>query len=107
MAMVIHERVADVKGVGKWDFTTGRYIPHNGGSRSRLPLYDDKNYPRYVGFVGVDEHLSADLYTMPALYTFLGGHAVVPEGHGSVFVKLIQEQTLARLQAEDEDAAKH
>ena len=106
MAMVIHERVPDVKGVGKWDFTTGRYIPHTGGSRSRLPLYDDKAYSRYVGFVGVDEHLSADIFTMPALYTFLGGAAVTPEGHGSVFVKLIQEQTLARLKAEDEDAAK-
>jgi hypothetical protein len=106
MTMVIHDRVADVRGVGKWDFTTGRYIPVSGGSRSRLPLYDDKNYPRYTGYVGVDEHLSAEMYTMPALYTFLGGAAVIAEGHGSVFTKLIQEQGVARLKAEDEDAKK-
>ena len=104
--MVIHERVADVKGVGKWDYNTTRYIPVSGGSRSRLPVYDDKAYHRYYGLVGVDEHLSEEIYTMPALYAFLGGKAILPEGHGSVFTGLILEQTLKRLKAQDEDAEK-
>jgi len=104
--MVIHERIPDVKGVGKWDFDTGRYIPHSGGSRSRLPLYDDKDYGRYPGFVGLDEHLSPDIYTMPALYTFLGGAAAAIEGHGSVFVGLIEAIAVERRKAVDEDLAK-
>ena len=106
MSMVIHDRESDMKGAGKWDFATGRYIPLSGGSRSRLPLWDDKNYPRYGGFVGVDEHLSDTLYTMPALYAYLGGAAGVIEGHGSVFVGLIHQAALDRMKAVDEDAQK-
>jgi hypothetical protein len=106
MTMVIHEQGTDLKGLGKWDLATGRYIPYQGGSRSRLPLWDDKNYSRYAGFVGVDEHLSDSLYTMPALYTYLGGAPLMPEGHASVFISLIREATLDRLKAKDEDAKK-
>lgn len=106
MSMVIHDRESDMKGVGKWDFATGRYIPLSGGSRSRLPLWDDKNYPRYVGYVGVDEHLSDTLYTMPALYAYLGGAPAMLEGHGSVFVGLIRQAAVDRMKAEDEDAQK-
>ena len=52
--MVIHERVEDGKGLGKRDAKTGRYIPISGGSRMRLPIYDDPRVPRYHGFVGVN-----------------------------------------------------
>ena len=100
--MVIHERVADVRGVGKWDLGTTRYIPVSGGSRSRLPVYDDPVYKRYFGFVGIDESLTAEIHTMATLYAHLGGTPVVHEGHGSVFVSLILEQTLNRLKAESE-----
>jgi hypothetical protein len=96
MAYVLHERVADVKGVGKWDLATGRYIPVSGGSRSRLPLIDDKDYPRYAGFIGVDESASAEIFTMPALYSLIGGAASVPQGHGNVIVKLILENAIQR-----------
>jgi hypothetical protein len=106
MSMVIHDRELDTKGVGKWDFATGRYIPLSGGSRSRLPIWDDKEYPRYNGYVGVDEHLSESLFTMAALYTYLGGAPAVIEGHGSVFVGLIHQAALDRMRAADEDAQK-
>ena len=103
MAMVLHERTSDVKGVGKWDRGTGRYVPASGGSRSRLPLYDDKNYGRYPGFVGIDEHLSNDIYTMAALYHLLGGSPLVIEGVTSIFVSLVREQAVARLNAQKEE----
>lgn len=106
MTMVIHERVSDLRGAGKWDAGTTRYIPLQGGSRSRLPIQDDPDYHRYYGFVGMSEELSATLHTMPALYQYLGGTPVVPEGHGSVFIHLILEQTLNRLKAQAEDAEK-
>lgn len=98
--MVIHERVHDQRGMGKWDLGTTRYIPMQGGSRSRLPVYDDKNYQRYPGYVGLDERLSETLYTLPTLYAFLGGAPVVPPGQEGGFTALILEQTTARLKEE-------
>ena len=71
--MVIHERVHDQKGAGKWDIGTTRYIPVQGGSRSRLPVQDDPDYRRYFGFVGLDDHLSDAVYQIAALYSHLGG----------------------------------
>lgn len=100
--MVIHDRVSDNKGVGKWDFATTRYIPLSGGSRSRLPLWDDKTIPRYYGFVGIGEKMTEEMFTLPALYGFLGGAPVVREGHGSVFVSLILEETQKRMKEEEE-----
>jgi len=100
--MMIHERVADSRGIGKWDLGTTRYIPMQGGSRSRLPLQDDPNYPRYVGFVGLDERMSEHLYTIPALYSYLGGSPEVPEG-GSSFTALVLNETRAKLMVEKEE----
>jgi hypothetical protein len=97
MTMVIHELAPDHKGAGKWDPGTTRYIPLHGGSRSRLPVADDKDYRRYYGFVGMSEDLTAEIHTVHALYHYLGGTPVVHEGHGSVFVKLILDETLNRL----------
>ena len=103
--MIIHERVQeDQRGAGKWDLGTTRYIPVQGGSRSRLPLVDDPDYHRYPGYVGVDERLSETLYTIPALYTYLGGRPEVGSGQQGGLTKLIQDEVIARLQKEKEEA---
>lgn len=99
MTMVIHERLHDQKGAGKWDLGTTRYIPMQGGSRSRLPVQDDPDYRRYYGFIGVDENQTETLYTIPALYSYLGGAPVVPAGQEGGFTALILEQTMSRIQA--------
>jgi hypothetical protein len=104
--MVIHDRVSDTKGVGKWDFGTTRYIPVSGGSRSRLPVNDDKTIPRYFGLVGIGEKMTEEIFTLPALYSFLGGAPVVRQGHGSIFVSLILEEHLKRMKEEGEDKEK-
>jgi len=104
--MVIHERSPDVKGIGKWEPSTTRYIPQQGGSRSRLPLYDDKDYRRYPGFVGMDESLTETVFTVHSLYAHLGGAAVVPEGHGSIFIGLIRDETAKKLQEAEQAAQK-
>lgn len=97
--MVIHEKVPDKPGAGKWDINTTRYIPVYGGSRSRLPLEDDPDYRRYPGFVGMDEHLTPDIYRITHLYAYLGGKPVIPEGPGGEFVRLILDKTLEKLEA--------
>jgi len=107
--MVIHERAQDHRGSGKWDLGTTRYVPVQGGSRSRLPVMDDPDYPRYAGFVGVDERMSETVYTIPALYAYLGGSPVVPPGQEGGFTALILDQTAAKLAAEkalEEEKAK-
>lgn len=95
--MVIHERIHDQRGAGKWDLGSTRYIPIGGGSRSRLPMQDDPEYPRYYGFVGVDDRLSESLYTISGLYGYLGGAPSVPAGEEGGFTALILEQTRSKL----------
>jgi hypothetical protein len=102
--MVIHELEHDQKGAGKWDLGTTRYIPMQGGSRSRLPVRDDPDYRRYPGFVGEDERMTESVYTIAALYTYLGGAPIVPRGQEGGFTSLILDQTVAKLQAEKEEA---
>ena len=107
--MMIHERNPNVKGVGKWDSGTMRYVPVGGGSRSRLPLIDDPEYRRYWGFVGVDEKLSETLYTIPALYGFLKGKSIVLPGQEGSFTELIIKEAEAKLERqrlEEEEKAK-
>ena len=101
--MVIHERTHDQKGLGKWDLGTTRYVPVQGGSRSRLPLIDDPDYHRYAGFVGIDERLTETIYTIPSLYGFLGGAPIVPPGQEGGFTQLILDQTTTKLQREKEE----
>lgn len=103
--MVIHERVHDQRGAGKWDITTTRYIPMQGGSRSRLPVIDDPDYHRYFGYVGLDDSLSETLYTIPALYTYLGGAPIVPPGEEGGFTALILAETQSKLNAVKEAEA--
>lgn len=97
--MVIHEKVHDLSGAGKWDIHTTRYVPIYGGSRSRLPIADDPNYRRYPGFVGMDEHLTPNIYLMSQLYQYLGGKPIIPQGEAGKFTALILNQTTERLEA--------
>ena len=97
--MEIHKPQRDKLGVGKGDLTTTRYIPLGGGSRSRLPVYDDPTQRRYVGFVGIDEFLSADISMIPTLYQFLGGKPVLQEGDAGKFTAMLLGQTMERLEA--------
>jgi len=106
MAMIIHEREPGLRGAGRWDLGTTRYVPISGGSRSRLPVYDDKNYRRYPGFVGMSEGLTESLHTLAALYQFLGGAPVILEGEGAAYTKLILDQTQDKIRKDIEDAEK-
>lgn len=98
--MVIHEKTHDMVGAGKWDIHTTRYIPIYGGSRSKLPIFDDPEYRRYHGFVGIDEYLTEHINLIAQLYAHLGGKAIIMEGPGGEFTSLILGQTLERLEAE-------
>lgn len=96
--MEIHNQVRDKAGSGKWDITTTRYVPEFGGSRSRLPLYDDPFQRRYAGFVGIDEHLTAQIFLISTLYHYIGGKPVLPPGDAGKFLALLLGQTLERLE---------
>jgi hypothetical protein len=108
-AMVIHEKVHDISGAGKWDLNTTRYVPVYGGSRSRLPIADDPDYPRYRGFVGMDESLTPSIFRISQLYAHLGGRPIIPPGDAGKFTALILGETVGRLEAtppaEGEEAA--
>ncbi|HEX7926878.1 MAG TPA: hypothetical protein VF678_04740 [bacterium] len=73
-------RGKDVRGSGKWDAGTGRYIPVGGGSRSRVPIRDDADIPRYTGMMGIDPEQSSGIQTLGALYSHMGGNAIVQSG---------------------------
>lgn len=97
--MEIHKPLRDKLGVGKWDLTTTRYVPLGGGSRSRLPVYDDPEQRRYTGFVGFDEFFSADIHMIPTLYQLLGGKPVLQEGDAGKFTAMLLGQTMEKLEA--------
>ncbi len=90
--MDFHRGTDSVRGAGSWDRTTLRYMPLTGGSRSRLPLLNDPDIRRYHGFVGVDEHLTAEMDSLRSLYSFLGGRPIIPEGPAGEFLTLVLEQ---------------
>jgi hypothetical protein len=102
--MVIHEKVHDTSGAGKWDLHTTRYVPVYGGSRSRLPIVDDPDYRRYPGFVGMDERLTPEIFRIAQLYHYMGGKPIIPPGDEGKFTALILGQTVERLEAQPEDA---
>lgn len=88
--MKIHESGLDNKAAGYWDIGTTRYVPMNGGSRSRLPIaYDDIR--RYYGFVGMDERLTETISTMGALYKHIGGGIVAAPGTESYINRLLEQ----------------
>ena len=103
--MVIHEKVRDVTGQGRWDLNTTRYVPVGGGSRSRLPIADDPDYRRYPGFVGIDEHLTPDIFQVAQLYALLGGKPIIPEGGEGTFTALILDEGMAHLEQTAENEA--
>ena len=98
--MVIHEKVHDTQGAGKWDINTTRYVPIYGGSRSRLPVADDPEYPRYHGYVGIDEYLTESIYRISQLYDYMGGKPIIPPGDEGKFTALILGETVGRLESE-------
>lgn len=98
--MHIYEQEHDLAGAGKWDINTTRYIPIYGGSRSRLPIYDDPEYRRYHGFVGIDEHLTSEVHLIATLYQYMGGKPIPHMGDAGKFTKLILGETEERLEAE-------
>lgn len=88
--MVIHDNAIDIKGAGRWDVGTTRYVPFGGGSKSRLPVgYDD--IPRYYGFVGMDEKLTGSLNTMAALYHHLGGAILLTPDTAAYITRLLEQ----------------
>lgn len=96
--MVIHEKVRDVSGSGRWDLHTTRYVPVGGGSRSRLPIADDPAYRRYPGFVGIDEYMTADIFRIAQLYAYLGGKPIIPPGDEGRFTALILGEGMQHLE---------
>ena len=102
--MVIHDDVRDVSGSGGWDKGTGRYVPIGGGSRSRLPVRTEPDYPRYPGFVGIDERLTENLYTVSALYAHMGGRYEIPPGKIGQFIALLLQVTVEHGAALEEQA---
>jgi hypothetical protein len=96
--MVIHEKVHEGPGAGKWDSGTTRYVPVGGGSRSRLPLADDSRQRRYAGFVGMDERLTPDIFRIAQLYAFMGGAPVIPPGDEGKFTARILTYVTERIE---------
>jgi len=104
--MMIHQGERDVAGAGSRDKATGRYIPMSGGNRSRLPVYDlDSKIPRYVGFVGVDEHLTESIGTVRALYKHMGGAPKIAAGDAGMLTARIQSVMEEQRKAAEEALA--
>jgi len=101
--MYIHEYQHDMRGAGRWERATGRYIPRGGGSRMRLPVADDPDYGRYYGFVGIDEKHTPYIQTIAQLYHHLGGGAYVPPGEVGDFIRLLVDQAARQPMVMDED----
>ena len=91
--MIFHEAQIAIRGIGRWDAKTTRYVPINGGSRSRLPVtnrgYED--IPRYYGGVGMNERLTESIRTIDDLYKYLGGGILVTP-QTAAYVSRILEQ---------------
>ena len=104
--MVIHPFEVDMRGSGRWDKQTGRYIPVAGGSRSRLPVLDgDGSIPRYLGFVGIDDKDTESVHTMAGLLEHIGGEVVAQRGEAGALVSRIQEVVEDQRKAEEEELA--
>lgn len=103
--MKLHEPKRDTRGQGRWDRATGRYVPVTGGSRSRLPIKEDPEIPRYYGFIGMDEKYTESIDTMSALYHTLGGAPEVVGGKAGQFTTLLTRTNEEMKQAEEEQLA--
>ena len=103
--MIMHAARHDKHGAGRWDVNTTRYIPQQGGSRSRLPIMDSESIPRYHGLVGVDERMSADMGSVHALYTYLGGKPAIPSGPAGPYVRKLIELSMRWMKIDEPGAA--
>ena len=104
--MHIHKVQHEMSGAGRWDKSTTRYVPIMGGSRSRLPIGNpDDTYPRYHGFVGMDEKLTESIYTIAALYQHIGGAPLVESGTAGTLAARIQNVVEEQRKAEEEAIA--
>jgi hypothetical protein len=102
--MIMHDAKYDKRGAGRWDPDTTRYIPQQGGSRSRLSMKDSESIPRYHGFVGLDERMSGDINSVHALYDYLGGKPAIPSGPAGPYVRMLMELSMKWMKI-DEPAA--
>ncbi len=99
--MVIHEQTKDLRGAGRWEQKTTRYVPISGGSRSRLSI-GSNGIRRYHGFVGIDEALTESIGTMAALFDRLGGGLpAYPEGSYMALLLAQSKKWIAPPAAED------
>ncbi|MBI3994033.1 MAG: hypothetical protein HY342_12230 [Candidatus Lambdaproteobacteria bacterium] len=103
--MIMHDVQHDKRGAGRWDVHTTRYIPQQGGSRSRLPIKDSDTVPRYVGFVGLDERMSGDMSSVQALYEYLGGKPAIPSGPAGPYVRMLIELSMKWMKLDEPGAA--
>ena len=91
--MIIHDYKFDDRGGGRWEVNTTRYVPMNGGSRSRLPIrhpgYEDIR--RYYGAVGMSEGLAEKISTMAELYRYLGGGIMVTAQTEAYIGRLVEQ----------------
>ncbi len=94
--MKIHKQEVDVIHAGEHDPSTMRYVPLSGGSRSALPITKDPKYPRYVGFVGMDERLTENISKMAEWYGYLGGRPKISTGAHGGLVRLMFEEVKKR-----------
>lgn len=104
--MKIHKAEHDAAGAGRWDKITTRYVPMSGGSRSRLPIANpDDNYPRYYGFVGMDEKLTETISTIGALYAHIGGAPTILGGNAGTLASRIQDIKEEQRKTDEEERA--
>ena len=87
--MKIHKQETDVANAGSHDPATMRYIPLSGGSRSALPVTKEPQYPRYAGFVGMDERLTENISKIADWYNYMGGRPKISAGDHGKLVRLM------------------
>jgi hypothetical protein len=104
--MKIHPTSFEKAGAGRWHKGTTRYIPIGGGSRSRLPVAGpDDGYPRYYGFVGMDEKLTESISTVTALYQHIGGAPLIAAGNAGTLASRIQDVVEEQRKIDEEEMA--
>ena len=91
--MVLHENKSDLKDAGSLERSTGRYIPVSGGTRSKLPLVDEKSVRRYYGFVGIDESMTPTINSVATLFAQIGGGVYIPEGPAGEYIQKILQRS--------------
>ena len=91
--MQFHEAQFELKGIGRWDANTTRYVPFSGGSRSRLPvIYSGfEDIRRYHGGVGMSEGLTESIRSMGDWYKHIGGGILVTAQTAAYVTRLLEQ----------------